>query len=143
MAEGYLAKRLRDLNINDIEVVSFGTGALPGLKPSTEAIEVMKGEGVDVSGYVSSRLDRAHINEADVILAMEPYHREQIIDLEPEAVKKTYLLGEFSMKMKGKLKKIEDPIGQPIDSYKKIFEKIKNSVDGFLKIQGLTKWTKK
>ncbi|MCQ9207214.1 MAG: low molecular weight protein arginine phosphatase [Omnitrophica bacterium] len=142
MAEGYLTKRLAETGVKGIEIISSGTGALPGLKPSEEAVQVMNENGVDVSGYVSSSLDRAHIRDSDVILAMEPFHKESIVDLLPEAASKTYLLGNFSLKNKGSLVRISDPIGRPIESYRSIFEVIKDCIEGFIKIQGFTKWAK-
>ena len=142
MAEGYLTKRLVETGVKGIEITSSGTGALPGLKPSGEAIQVMIENGVDVSGYVSSSLDRAHVRDSDVILVMEPFHKESIVDLVPEAASKTYLLGNFSAKNKGKAARISDPIGRPIESYRDIFEAIKDGIEGFIKIQGFTKWAK-
>ena len=143
MAEGYLAERLKDLGMHDVKVVSMGTGAVSGLKPSDEAVQVMKEQDIDVSHYVTSGLDSAHIKEANVVLVMQSSHKEQIIDLVPEARKKIHLLGEFSLKTKGMLKSIDDPIGQSVDSYRKTLEVIKDCVDGFLKIYGFQKWMKK
>ena len=142
MAEGYLTKRLVETGVKDVEIISSGTGALPGLKPSKEAVQVMAENGVDVSGYVSSGLDRAHIQDSDIILVMEPFHKEYIVDLAPEAVNKTYLLGNFSLKNKGKVTRISDPIGRSIENYRDIFEVIKDCMEGFIKIQGFTKWAK-
>lgn len=143
MAEGYLAHKLKELEVHDVEVVSLGTGAISGLKPSIEATRVMKEEGIDVSDYVSSGLDGTHIKGADVILVMEPRHRERIIELVPEARERIHLLGEFSIKTKGQIKRIEDPIGRSVAEYKKTFEIIKDCLDGFLKIYGFQKWMKK
>jgi protein-tyrosine phosphatase len=142
MAEGYLTKRLKETGLCDISVISFGTGAIPGLSPTDAAIQVMKEQDIDVSRYVSSGLSSAIIKDADIVLVMEPHHKNQVLNLVPGAAKKTYLLGEFSLKKEGKIKSIPDPIGQPIENYKKIFESIKDCVDGFLKIQESLKWKK-
>jgi len=142
MAEGYLTKMLNDKGINNISVASFGTGAVPGLKPTSEAVQLMKEYEIDISGYISSSLDKVHIKEADIILAMERHHRKRIVELVPEAKEKTHLLGEFSLKHRGKIEAIEDPIGYPIEKYRIIFETIKDCVEGFLKIGELSRWTK-
>jgi protein-tyrosine-phosphatase len=137
MAEGYLVKRFRDMGINDTVTISSGTAAIPGLKPTREAIEVMKEHGVDVSGYISSSLNRMHIENADAILAMEPRHIEIALDMVPEAKKKIYLLRKFSSEADRAPDSIADPIGRPIEFYREIFEIIENSIEGFLK------WLKK
>ncbi len=133
MAEGYLVKRLKDIGINDAVIVSSGTGAIPGLKPTKEAIQVMKEQGIDVSRYVSSSLTKMHIQNAGAILAMEPAHRERALDMVPEAKNRTYLLREFSSENNRQTYSIHDPIGRPIEFYREIFEIIKDSIEGFLK----------
>ena len=133
MAEAYLTKRLEDEGIDNISVVSFGTGAIPGLRPSKEAIQVMNEEGIDVSGYVSSSLDISHIKGADIILVMNPYHREKILVFVPEAARKTFLLREFASTQSQKNKIIPDPIGSSVEFYRRILEIIKDSVEGFVK----------
>ena len=136
MAEGYLTARLKELDVTDVTVVSFGTGALPGLKPTEEAVKVMLENGIDVSEYVSSGLDSTHIKDADIILVMEPVHKSYIANIVPEAEEKTHLLGEFSRHKKGKIKSIADPIGRTVEGYRIAFSDIKASIDGFLKIVG-------
>lgn len=133
MAEGYLVKRLKDMGINDIIVISSGTGAIPGLEPTEDAVQVMNEHRIDISGHVSASLNKSRIENADVILTMEPMHKERILCMVPEAKHKTYLLKEFSMKKKRKNNIIADPIGKSIDFYRETFETIKNSIEGFLK----------
>ena len=88
MAEGYLVKRLRDIGAEDAIVISSGTGAIPGLRPTQETVEVMKENGVDVSGYVSSTLSKASIENADVVLTMEPRHTDRVLSMVPKAKNK-------------------------------------------------------
>ncbi|MBL7157181.1 MAG: low molecular weight protein arginine phosphatase [Candidatus Omnitrophica bacterium] len=133
MAEGYLAKRLKEIGAKDMVVHSVGTHAVPGFKPTDEAIEVMKEHGVDVSGYMSSPLNKIHIDTADIILVMEPYHKEKILNLAPDVEKKIKYLREFSSKKSIEKRRIRDPIGQPIEFYKEVFNVIEDSIEGFLK----------
>lgn len=139
MAEGYLTAKLKKLNVTDVTVVSFGTGALPGLKPTEEAIKVMLENGIDVSEYVSSGLDSTHIKDADIILVMEPVHKSYISDIVPEAEEKIHLLGEFSKHKKGRIKSIADPLGRSVEGYRTTFSDIKDSIEGFLRIVGFEK----
>lgn len=133
MAEGYLVKRLDELGIKDDAIISSGTAAFPGLRPTPEAIEVMKERGIDVSGYVSSKLNKAHVQNADVILVMEPIHKNIILEMVPEAKDKVYLLREFSSEENREDLFIYDPIGKPVEFYRKTFARIENSIEGFLK----------
>jgi len=133
MAEGYLVKKLNDEKIKDITTISSGTGTVPGLKPTPEAIEVMKEYDVDVSGCVSTPLSKAQIESADIILVMEPRHKIRVITMVPDAEGKIYLLREFSDAGNQGVKSIQDPIGMPIEFYKIVFAVIKNSIEGFIK----------
>ena len=94
MAEGYLVSRLKEKGIDSITVTSSGTGAIPGLKPTEEAIQGMKEHNIDIVGHVSLALSKMHIDSADAILVMEPYHKEKVLNLSPDAEKKIHLLRE-------------------------------------------------
>lgn len=133
MAEGYLVKRLNDMEITGSIVISSGTGAVPGLKPTKEAVHVMKEHQIDVSGYISSSLSKMHIENADAILAMSPAHKDKILEMVPTVRERTYLLREFSSENNRKDSSIADPIGKSIEFYREVFEIIKNSIEGFLK----------
>lgn len=133
MAEGYLIKRLNDIGIKDAMIISSGTGAVPGLRPTKETIEVMKGEGIDVEGYMSSSLSKTNIDNADAILVMTPEHKKRVLSFSPEAKDKTYLLREFSSEAERSKDYIEDPIGRPIEFYREVLTIIKDSIEGFIK----------
>lgn len=133
MAEGYLSKRLKEMGLEDIMVISAGTHAPQGLPPTDEAIEVMKENGVDISGYTATILNRMHIDNADLILVMSPHHRESVLNLSPDTGDKIHLLRKFAEEGLIKKDEISDPIGKSLEVYKKCFEIIKNSIEGFLK----------
>ncbi|MBL7157998.1 MAG: hypothetical protein ISS91_00600 [Candidatus Omnitrophica bacterium] len=132
MAEGYLVRRLKEAGIKDVIVASEGTSATEGFHPTQETVDVMKEEAIDVSGYVSSCLDRGRIDNADIILVMEPYHKEKIESFSPGSGKKVFFLREFSSEKKKENIFIEDPIGKSVDFYRKVFALIKDSIEGFL-----------
>jgi protein-tyrosine-phosphatase len=133
MAEGYLIKKLKDMGVEDTIVISAGTNAINGLKPTDETIEVMKEEGVDVSGYVSSGLTKTNIDNADAVLVMTEEHKKRILTISPSSKDKVYLLKAFSEKYKKDDNSIGDPIGRPIEFYRDIFKIIKDSSEGFIK----------
>ena len=132
MAEGYLAAKLREKDLHDIHVLSAGTHAANGIPPTEETVQVMKENGIDVSGFVSTVLTKILIDNADAILVMEPMHKSRVLDLSPTENNKIYYLRGFSSEKKRKNIIITDPIGKPIEFYRTTFELIKDSIDGFL-----------
>jgi len=133
MAEGYLSKKLNDIGIDGVTVISAGTGTVPGLKPTSETIQVAKEHGVDVSGYFSSGLSAAQIESADIILVMAEMHKDAILRMAPAAKSKIRFLREFSSEKERVKNSITDPIGMPVGFYREIFKIIKDSVEGFVK----------
>ncbi|PIU40480.1 MAG: low molecular weight protein arginine phosphatase [Candidatus Omnitrophica bacterium CG07_land_8_20_14_0_80_50_8] len=94
MAEG-LFKKLTQARANDFEVSSAGISAIDGFPASPETLEVMKTEGVDVSGHVSRRLNAEMVRAADKIFVMEKTHRDWIVRFVPEAKDKLFLMTDF------------------------------------------------
>ena len=93
----------------------------------------MQEQKIDVSGYISSNLNKAYIERAEAILTMEPRHKDRILSIVPEAKNKTYLLREFSLEKDRKSNSIDDPIGKSLEFYREIFKIIKDSIEGFIK----------
>lgn len=98
----------------DVEVKSCGTATLSGLSASKPAIEVLRREGIDISGHKAVPVNPPLLDWADVILVMEERHRQQIVEDYPQVEKKVFLLTEFANQGK---KDIIDPIGKPPEVY--------------------------
>ena len=129
MAEGLLKKILSGKKRSDIEVVSCGIAAMSGFGPTSNTIEAMKKEGIDVSGYKSTGLCKELIEKSDLILAMETIHKLEVIMLVPEAKNKTHLLKDFvGDKTDGGNLSIPDPIGGSSEVYGKVMFAIKEAV---------------
>jgi protein-tyrosine-phosphatase len=60
-------------------------------------------------------LTRDLIDWADLILVMGYKHYEQVIDIQPEAAVKTFLLKEYKKKVK--YNEISDPVGKDLKAY--------------------------
>lgn len=129
MAAGLLRKLLKGKA--DLKVLTAGTATIEGMPPTTEAIQAMSEQNIDVSAHRSSSLSDELINQADLILVMEQAHKENILNRVPGAQTKVYLLTEF-----GRIKKedrlvdpdIPDPIGRPLDFYRKVFNIIQEGI---------------
>jgi protein-tyrosine phosphatase len=130
MAEGLLKARLSDDIVEWVIVRSAGTMGLSGVPASDGAVRVSAEHGIDISGHRSIGLDGKLIDEADLILAMAPFHREWVRSVAPGAIEKTHLLGSFGVKGTGAGDMgVEDPIGAPLEVYRRCFECISGHLD--------------
>jgi tRNA threonylcarbamoyl adenosine modification protein (Sua5/YciO/YrdC/YwlC family) len=128
MAKALLEKKLKEKGREDIEVLSAGIMMLGGLSASEETKALLKEEGIDVSGHRSQRLSVEMIKKADIILVMESLQEKRILELEPSAKNKLFLLKEFA-KINDTDLNIEDPIGKDPAFYRAIFITIKDAIE--------------
>lgn len=137
MAEGLLKKYLKELGKDNIEVRSAGSGAMNGMAPTDETIEVMARDDVDVSGYKSKKITDDLIKNSDLILVMDYLHKNEVVRRVPEAASKTYLVKEFGADEKADRPEgssIPDPIGRPIKDYENCFDMIKKEIERIAKL---------
>lgn len=137
MGQGLLRQILVKLGRHDVQVLSAGISTFGGLSASPETIEVMKREGVDVSGHSSRPATRELIQNADLILCMEDIHRDAILARAPEAESKTHLLKVFQAKQPPVDPNIADPIGKPKEVYESCLLTIKEA------LERVAKWVEK
>lgn len=139
MAAELLKKILKDKADNFV-IKSAGTFALEGMSASSEAQRIMLKEGVDISSHRSMRLTKEMIEEADLILVMEEGHCNVILNLFPEAERKTYLLKSFmENKFQNSDLEITDPIGKPPEVYEEVLFVLRESLEGLIKRFNLNK----
>ncbi len=134
MAWGLLKKMLKERS--DYKIMTAGTRVVEGVRPTPEAIQVMAEQGIDVSGHLGRVLSDEMINEADLILVMERAHKESILMHRFDAKNKIHLLTEFGrIKKEDKLLNpdIPDPIGKPLQFYRRVFGIIKESLTSTVK----------
>lgn len=126
MAAGLLKKLVG--NRPDVKIQSAGVNAFPDMGASDNAIRVMEQEGVDISQHRTQRLTREMIQQATLILAMTKLHRVSVLELDPAAKGKVYLLKEFDKNVDESFLDIPDPIGCPIDEYQRCLDKMRSPV---------------
>ena len=97
MAEGLMRKSLYELGKERIEVASAGTMATNGMPPTDETVKVMKEAGVDVSDFKAKSVTPEMVRKADLILVMEPMHKDSVLRKAPQASSKTFLLKEYEI----------------------------------------------
>jgi protein-tyrosine-phosphatase len=97
------------------EVQSAGTIAIGGLQAAHYAKEVVKEFGGSIDRHRTSSMDRDKVEWADLILVMEYRHYETVLEINPDAVVKTFLLREY--KRKTKYTEVPDPVGRDLAAY--------------------------
>ncbi len=115
MAMVLMRKRLQDRDLKEEwKVGSAGTWGIGGAAATLTAQEAMEERGLSLVDHRSQSVSREVLEEYDLILTMESNHKEGIQIEFPDLAHKVYLLSE----MVSGWWDIEDPVGDPIDSYR-------------------------
>ena len=111
MAQYHLSYCAREL---PLFIRSCGTLGFSGSPASENAIKVMEEIGVNLTVHRSTPVSRELIQWADLILPMEPVHREEVLSLgaNPYTILPFYEIID--------LEKIPDPIGRDIEFYREV-----------------------
>ena len=117
MAEGFLRQIMEQMGRRDVQIMSAGTGTIPGMGPTLETVQVMWERGVDVSGHLSQVLTPDLVRHADALFCMTEEHKEAVLMLEPSAEEKVHLLKPFRNSGRHTDPDIPDPIGEPLSVY--------------------------
>jgi tRNA threonylcarbamoyl adenosine modification protein (Sua5/YciO/YrdC/YwlC family) len=111
----------------DLEIESAGIGALDGMPPTAETLDLLKKDEIEASGFKSRRLNAQMLKEADLVLVMGANHEYQVYSVTGAAKNKVYLLREFA-KMKDDNLEVPDPIGNSYNFYRDTYYKIKEAI---------------
>ncbi len=130
MAEGLFRQLIG--NRKDITVASAGVHAVRGQPASTFAVQVLRDEGVDISGIRSQPLTATLAERATHIFAMTGAHLESIHMLFPHASDKAFLLREFEEPGTTVWRDVPDPIGCGRDVYLLCAETIRSALPSVL-----------
>ncbi|MDP2808060.1 MAG: L-threonylcarbamoyladenylate synthase [bacterium] len=121
MAEGYLKHILPKQWKDRVSIRSCGARALPGMQATDKGQETAKKCGFDITGHHSRTLTDSLIKQADIIIALEEGHRQDILKLYPKA--QVSLLAVDG---------VPDPVGGTLDDYAKTLELIKREMPDVL-----------
>jgi protein-tyrosine-phosphatase len=94
MAAGALARRSAEAGW-DVHVSSAGTRAVAGYPATPQTVKAARKIGLDISGHVSVPLDPRAVGDADLVIALERRHVQEIVLHDPSAFSKTYTLKEL------------------------------------------------
>ena len=134
MAEAYLRHRIADAGLSHAVVASAGTLGIEGSPASREAVEVLAEAGVDLSNHRSAGLRNADLRTSDLVLVMALEHLASIEQMAVDPAGEVHLLREFEHGPDPRpgAEDVDDPIGRPIEVYRRQFEQIRVCVDHVL-----------
>lgn len=136
MAEYLLREMLKKEGIDNILVSSAGIMQGINWGPVPNTIEIMKREGIDVSGYKSRRITEKLVKSANIILGMTEQHRQYMLSVLPCLKDRVKLLREFDIYAKGYIE-IADPARKDMAFFGECIKVVKRSLLGFME------WLKK
>ncbi|MEZ6105472.1 MAG: Sua5/YciO/YrdC/YwlC family protein [Pirellulaceae bacterium] len=123
----HLAKRLGcgidQLDQHGVVVASAGLAAAAGGRPSSEAVEAMARQGLDLGEHLSQPASERLIKQADLILTMTHGHRQAIVNRWPELASRTSVVSRDK-------RDVADPIGGPLPLY----EECARQLDDYLAV---------
>ena len=130
-----LAKRLLEqAGRADVSVDSAGVFAIAGMPASRQTDAVLQEAGLSCAAHRATPLSAEMVRDADLLLAMERFHIEEILRRVPEASGKTHLLGAYGASEEDeRLVEIPDPIGKPLEVYEVCFRHIRDAVERVVK----------
>jgi len=104
----------------EVEVRSAGLEAWDGDAPSLQAIQVMQGRGLDISGHQAQRVQEEQVAEADWVIPMTKEQENLLRRRFPHLAFKIKCLGAWSESGQD----IIDPWGGSLAAYQKSAEEI-------------------
>ena len=133
MAEVVCRKLLADelqcstsqLSEKGIEVASAGIAANFGSPASTEAVDLLNQENVDLSQHRSQPLTEQLLDQADYVFTMTGHHRDVVLHHRADLEEQTFVLGVHG-------RDIPDPIGAGPEVYRQCKEAIEAGIKNHL-----------
>jgi protein-tyrosine-phosphatase len=133
LAAGFLKKLLERNSLCEMKIGSAGLTALPGSPASFHSLRVALENSVSLEEHQARLVTPELIDNAGLIVVMEPGHQKQLLDLYPQASGKILLLRHFA-RYGSRKRGIHDPYGLNLEAYRFCFEDIKECV------QSLHEW---
>ncbi len=131
MAETLLREQIRKKYGSEdaVRVLSAGVAAGNGSGASPQAVEVMGGRGLDLTGHSSRQLDDEVMNVADLVLTMTRGHRAAILAAWPNMHDRVHTLRRDGGD-------VTDPVGMPVETYLQCAEQIDSELASWLETMG-------
>jgi protein-tyrosine phosphatase len=125
LAEALLRDRLTRAG-QSAEVRSAGTGALSGHPADPITQELAAEQGISLDEHTAFPITTTLTRWADLILTMEHAHQTRLIELDPTARGKVFLLGHWQDR------EITDPYRRDHDVYREVQQQILEGVESWV-----------
>lgn len=130
MAHKLMEKKLKDNNIQDVEIYSCGVFAENGDTATFEAREAMEEYGVDMKIHKATNVRNSKIEEMDLILCATKSHKSVLSQMYPNIKEKIYTMKEYVQNSENKEDiDIKDPWGYGIEVYRMCAAEIDRVLD--------------
>ena len=113
-----------------IQVASAGVFAMGGMSASGETQRLLKDMGLDASGHRARPLTRDLVEDADLVLVMDRFQKDEVL-VRSGSQEKVHLLKAFGLEGRppDNGPDIPDPIGKPLEVYEVCFTDLKEAVE--------------
>ena len=152
MAEALMRHALQERGCSDVQVASVGTWAYHGSPATREAVETLRGKGIDLAEHRSRPVEVDELHRSDVIVAMTSVHVRELASLAPELIERVVLMKELKeieldpdwedappperleRLLRGRRPKrrrsldVDDPMGLPIAAYERAVREIDEGI---------------
>ena len=131
MAAEYTRHRAARKGLSHLVVDSAGTLGIEDAPASADAIRTLAEAGLDLAGHRSKGLSDTQLLTADLVIGMTHDHMEYVARLHPGGSAERWLLRAFEpgAEPRRSARELDDPIGQPIETYREQFGLIRTCVD--------------
>lgn len=113
-----------------LDVESAGISPFPDASIAAETVETLREIGVAPLERRACALDEDAVHRSDVILAMERWHLDRIVERHPEAKAKTHLVIAFAGGAADE--GIPDPYGLSVERYRSVRDRLRTVAEGVL-----------
>ena len=121
LAEAIARQLAADRGLHDVTVASAGISAWEGAPASDGSLLVAMERGLDLSAHRARLLDRAMVDDAELILCMGPQHRDAAVATGGEG--KAFLLTEWASRGED-ARGVSDPYGGDLAGYRRAADDI-------------------
>ncbi len=113
-----------------VRILSAGVKARTGGSASQVVKHVAKLNGFSLRGHRSDPMSRKLVKEADAILVMEQWQKDNLLERFPKAAEKTFRMMEYLWNGEPEdIRDIPDPTGQNTTDYEEFIEAAHAEVD--------------
>lgn len=126
LAEAILKNCFADPERSGVSISSAGISTVDGLPATDKMIEIAGEWGIDYTSHQARQVTDKILLNSDLILTMEPYQSEWIIDRIPEIANRVKPVAEPLHQ-----ETIPDPYGEDLAIYKKSAETIRSATIGW------------